>query len=98
MIYCAGLFDYLSDPVCRRLTNIYYEWLAPGGLLVTTNVDVYNPRRITMDYIMEWHLFYRKGADLLALKPDMAPADLCAVRSDSTGVNIYFEAQKPDHV
>jgi len=98
LIYCAGLFDYLSDSVCRRLTNIYYEWLAPGGLLVTTNVDVYNPRRITMDYIMEWHLFYRKGADLLALKPDSAPADLCAVRSDSTGVNIYFEAQKPDHV
>ena len=98
LIYCAGLFDYLSDPVCRRLTNIFYEWLAPGGLLVTTNVDVYNPRRITMDYIMEWHLFYRQGADLLALKPDMAPADLCAVRSDSTSVNIYFEAQKSDHV
>ena len=97
LIYCAGLFDYLSDSVCRKLTNIYYEWLVSGGLLVTTNVDVYNPRRITMDYIMEWHLFYRKGADLLALKPDAAPADLCAVRSDSTGANIYFEAQKPDH-
>jgi extracellular factor (EF) 3-hydroxypalmitic acid methyl ester biosynthesis protein len=97
-IYCAGLFDYLSDSVCRKLTNIYYEWLVPGGLLLTTNVDVYNPRRITMDYIMEWHLFYRKGADLLALKPDTAPDDLCAVKSDSTGVNIYFEAQKPDHV
>jgi extracellular factor (EF) 3-hydroxypalmitic acid methyl ester biosynthesis protein len=98
LVYCAGLFDYLSDSVCRKLTNIYYEWLNPGGLLITTNVDVYNPRRITMDYIMEWHLFYRKGADLLALKPDAAPDDLCAVRSDSTGVNIYFEAQKPDHV
>jgi len=96
LVYCAGLFDYLSDPVCRKLTGIGYEWLAPGGRLLTTNVDEYNPRRITMDYIMEWHLLYRKGADLLALKPEKAPADLCAVTSDSTSVNIYFEAQKPD--
>jgi extracellular factor (EF) 3-hydroxypalmitic acid methyl ester biosynthesis protein len=96
LIYCAGLYDYLSDPVCRKLANICYEWLAPGGLLIATNVDVSNPRRITMDYIMEWHLTYRRGTDLLALKPGPAPADLCAVRSDSTGVNLYFEAQKPD--
>ena len=96
LVYCAGLFDYLSDPVCRKLTGLGYDWLAPGGRLLTTNVDEYNPRRITMDYIMEWHLLYRKGADLLALKPEKAPADLCAITSDSTSVNIYFEAKKPD--
>jgi len=96
LIYCAGLFDYLSDTVCQRLTDIFYGWLAPGGRLVTTNVDVCNPRRLTMDHIMEWHLFYRRSADLMALKPATAAADWCAVKSDPTGVNIYFEAQKPD--
>jgi hypothetical protein len=29
------------------------------------------------------------------LKPAAAPADFCAVKADPTGVNIYFEAQKP---
>src|SRR5262245_25867642 len=38
LIYCAGLFDYLSDAVCQRLSNILYDWLAPDGLLVVTNV------------------------------------------------------------
>jgi extracellular factor (EF) 3-hydroxypalmitic acid methyl ester biosynthesis protein len=96
-VYCAGLYDYLADPVCRRLTSILYEWVAPGGLLITTNVDNSNPRRLTMDYIMEWHLIYRSGAELEALRPNAAPADCCGIKSDTTGVNTYFEARKPSH-
>jgi extracellular factor (EF) 3-hydroxypalmitic acid methyl ester biosynthesis protein len=95
-VYCAGLFDYLSDTVCQRLTDIFYGWLAPGGKLLTTNVDGFNPRRLTMDHIMEWHLFYRRGADLLALKPAAALKDSCTVKADLTSVNIYFEAEKPE--
>ena len=95
LVYCAGLFDYLSDTVCQRLMDIFYSWLAPGSRLVVTNVDEYNPRRLTMDHIMEWHLFYRRSAELLALKPAAAPAEECAVKADPTGVNIYFEAQNP---
>jgi extracellular factor (EF) 3-hydroxypalmitic acid methyl ester biosynthesis protein len=95
LVYCAGLFDYLADPVCIELTRVLYDWVAPGGLLITTNVDVSNPRRLTMDYLLEWHLIYRNQNDMMALKPDNIPEDLCRVRSDATGVNIYFEAQKP---
>jgi extracellular factor (EF) 3-hydroxypalmitic acid methyl ester biosynthesis protein len=96
LVYCAGLFDYLNDMVCQRLTDIFYGWLAPGGKLLTTNVDGFNPRRLTMDHIMEWHLFYRRGVDLLALKPAAALSDSCTVKADLTSVNIYFEAEKPE--
>jgi extracellular factor (EF) 3-hydroxypalmitic acid methyl ester biosynthesis protein len=95
LVYCAGLFDYLADPVCLGLTRILYDWVAPGGLLITTNVDVSNPRKVTMDYLLEWHLIYRNRNDFMAVKPDNIPEDLCKVISDDTGVNIYFEAQKP---
>jgi len=94
-VYCAGLFDYLSDQLCHRLSNILYEWVAPGGLFITTNVDGSNPRRLTMDYIMEWHLIYRTGSKLASLKPDQVEPGAFEVRSDTTGVNIYFEARKP---
>jgi extracellular factor (EF) 3-hydroxypalmitic acid methyl ester biosynthesis protein len=93
-VYCAGLFDYLSDQICRRLSSIMYEWTAPGGLFLTTNVDAYNPRRLTMDYIMDWHLIYRSAAELAALKPDRAPA-AGAVTADMTGVNIHYTVTKP---
>src|SRR5262249_13374176 len=51
LVYRAGLFDYLPDPICRQLSNIFYDMVAPGGLLVTTNVDCSNPRCLTMDYM-----------------------------------------------
>ncbi|MFO1475812.1 MAG: class I SAM-dependent methyltransferase [Verrucomicrobiota bacterium] len=98
LVYCAGLFDYLSDTVCRKLTSICYDWLAPGGLLITTNVDAGNPRRLTMDYIMEWHLNYRNSPEVGALKPASLAPDLCAVKSDGTGVNIFCEMNKPSRV
>jgi len=95
-VYCAGLFDYLSDQVCQHMMNVMYDWLAPGGLLVSTNVDASNPRRLTMDYVMAWHLIYRTGAELAAVKPVSASPDDCRVIADMTGVNIYLEVTKPD--
>ena len=29
-VYCAGLFDYLSQRVCRRLNDLFVRLLAPG--------------------------------------------------------------------
>jgi extracellular factor (EF) 3-hydroxypalmitic acid methyl ester biosynthesis protein len=96
LIYCAGLFDYLSDRICKRLMNIFYSMLAPGGLLVATNVDTSNPSRNTMEYLLEWHLTYRGGKQLKALVPDGAPACSVEIASDETGVNLYLQVRKAD--
>jgi extracellular factor (EF) 3-hydroxypalmitic acid methyl ester biosynthesis protein len=96
LIYCAGLFDYLSDRICKRLMNIFYSMLEPGGLLVATNVDASNPSRNTMEYLLEWHLIYRNQEQLKALIPDEAPARSAQISSDETGVNLYFEVRKCD--
>ncbi len=94
-LYCAGLFDYLPDRVCKDLMNIFYGMLAPGGLLVTTNVDTSNPIRHMLDFVLEWHLIYRTGPEMRALKPDQAPPDNVTVCSDPTGVNVFLEIRKP---
>ncbi len=96
LVYCAGLFDYLSDRICKRLVNIFYDMLSPGGLMVATNVDNSNPNRQTMEYVLEWHLIYRDRQQLGALSPDAASPDSVAVKSDPTGVNIYVEVRKPE--
>ncbi|HEX2230339.1 MAG TPA: class I SAM-dependent methyltransferase, partial [Candidatus Binatia bacterium] len=96
LIYCAGLFDYLSDRICKRLMNIFYSMLAPGGLLVATNVDISNPSRNTMEYLLEWHLTYRGGKQLEALIPDKASACSAKIDSDETGVNLYLQVRKTD--
>ena len=56
IVYCAGLFDYLSDRICRRLLEVFYDLVAPGGLLIATNVDSSNPSRNWMENVLEWHL------------------------------------------
>lgn len=96
LVYCAGLFDYLSDQVCQRLMNIFYGMVKPGGLLLATNVDVSNPMRNTMETILEWHLIYRTSQQARKLIPDKAHPDDFSVKSDVTGVNIFIEVRKPN--
>jgi len=95
-VYCAGLFDYLPDRVCKDLMNVFYRALAPGGLLLITNVDTSNPIRHMLDYLLEWHLIYRNRREMLAFKPDEAHADDVTVCSDSTGVNVFMEIRRPN--
>jgi len=95
LIYCAGVFDYLSDRICKRLLNIFYDMLEPGGLIVATNVDASNPSRNGMEYLLEWHLIHRNSAQLNNLIPDQAPPGSAHVRCEETGVNIYLEIRKP---
>jgi extracellular factor (EF) 3-hydroxypalmitic acid methyl ester biosynthesis protein len=95
LVYCAGLFDYLSDRICKRLMNYFYEILAPEGLLIATNVASSNPARYLMEYFMEWHLVYRDDKQLASLAPDQAPPDSFSIKSDKTGVNIFIEVRKP---
>jgi extracellular factor (EF) 3-hydroxypalmitic acid methyl ester biosynthesis protein len=90
-VYCAGLFDYLSDQVCRGLLDVFFNRLSPNGLLLATNVHESNPRRETMESLLEWSLIYRDRSTLESLRPLSAAAADFSVRADLTGVNNYIE-------
>jgi extracellular factor (EF) 3-hydroxypalmitic acid methyl ester biosynthesis protein len=94
--YCAGLFDYLPDPICRCLIGHFYDLLTPGGLLLVTNVDTHSSRT-EMEYFLEWHLIYRDTQAMLALvPPQIQPGEVSVLREPS-GVNIFLEIRKPRH-
>jgi extracellular factor (EF) 3-hydroxypalmitic acid methyl ester biosynthesis protein len=95
LVYCAGLFDYLSDRVCKKMMDIFYELVAPGGLLVATNVAANNPIRNMMEYVLAWNLIYRDTRQLEGLRPTKALDGEFRVLSDPTSVNIYIEVRKP---
>jgi extracellular factor (EF) 3-hydroxypalmitic acid methyl ester biosynthesis protein len=96
-LYCAGLFDYLPDRVCKQLMNVFYQWLAPGGLLLVTNVDATRAFRNKLEFILDWNLLYRNGRQMLTLKPDAAPDDAAKVVADETAVNVFLEIRKPEN-
>jgi len=92
MIYCAGLFDYFPDNVCRNLIQLYYRWVRPGGYLVTTNVHPKNPERYSIEHLLEWYLIYRDEAQMATLAPKGTDPEIFA---DATGVNVFLNFRKP---
>jgi extracellular factor (EF) 3-hydroxypalmitic acid methyl ester biosynthesis protein len=88
-VYCAGLFDYLSDKVCTRLNAHFASRLRPGGRLLVTNVHSANPERFSMEHILEWYLIYRDEARMAAILPPRRGET--HVYTDPTGVNVFAE-------
>ena len=98
LIYCAGLFDYLSDKVCKQLVNYFLDRLAPGGLLAITNVDACKPFRHMLEFVLDWHLIYRNTRQSAFLIPEHLSPELVKIKRDPTTVNVFIEIRKPDHV
>ncbi len=92
LIYCAGLFDYLSDRVCSKLVRLFYQWCEPGGRVIVTNVHSSNPIKGLMEHVSEWHLVLRDEADMGRLAPDLGPLN---IYRDETGINVFLEIDKP---
>jgi extracellular factor (EF) 3-hydroxypalmitic acid methyl ester biosynthesis protein len=88
--YCAGLFDYLSDKVCSRLTDHFAARTRIGGSLLITNVHSNNPERAGMEHLLEWYLIYRDEAKISSVLPSRSIARDIYV--DATGVNVFAEA------
>jgi extracellular factor (EF) 3-hydroxypalmitic acid methyl ester biosynthesis protein len=91
IIYCAGLFDYLSDRVCTRLLNLFYKWCSAKGQVVVTNVHPNNTSRHGMEHLLEWYLIYRDETDLEKLA---APFLKHRVFADETGINVFLNIMK----
>ena len=91
VVYCAGLFDYLTDSVCNRLISLYYEWLLPGGLLMVTNVHSNNPQKIMMEYLLEWNIFARDEKKFEELNTIPVQSEIFL---DETGVNVFLKMRK----
>lgn len=92
LLYCAGLFDYLSDRICGNLIDLFYRHLNPGGLVIVTNVENSRPIVGLLELLMEWYLIYRNEADMLKLKPGLGEQ---SVRTDLTGINMFHLIRKP---
>ena len=89
-VYCAGLFDYLSDKVCSRLTAHFAARTCHGGKILVTNVHSNNSTKFFMEHLLEWYLIYRDEASFYPLLPAQSIARKIYV--DATGMNIFAEA------
>jgi hypothetical protein len=73
LIYSVGLIDYLIDRRAKTLATRLYERVAPGGLLIIGNMNATALSNLwPMEFLTDWHLFYRSEAEMLAWTENMA--------------------------
>lgn len=79
LVYAAGLFDYLPQPIAKALCERMFDMLDPGGRMLVANFVPNIPDVGYMESFMDWHLVYRDEAamrDLAAAIPRERMADL----------------------
>ena len=75
--------------------NIFYDMLAPGGLLLATNVDASIPSSRCLITFLSWNLIYRTGAELRQCAGQRPPTRTEAgVYADPTSVNLYLQVRE----
>lgn len=80
LVYSTGLFDYLNETTARRLVQVMFNMLKPGGSLVVAN---YMPTiRDTgyMEALMDWWLIYRTREDMIRITSDVAQHEIDEIR------------------
>jgi len=90
-IYCSGLFDYLSDKVCAKLTKMFYEMLRVEGRVFVTNMHINDIDRYIVEILLEWYLIYRDEDTMKTIAPSCGESH---IYTDSTGVNLCLEVTK----
>ena len=91
VIYSAGMFNYLPDPLAWRLFSFMFDLLSPGGTLMAANFLPGNANRAYMESFMDWRIIMRDETQMMQLVSEL-PAAHIAERSISTdlGKNIAY--------
>lgn len=93
LIYSAGLFDYLTDPVAAMAAKQMYKALRPGGKVVIGNFNVNNPNRAGMEYALDWELIHRSEQELLGLFSETGGE--LEIEKESLDINLFCVIKKP---
>jgi len=95
LIYAAGLYDYLSDKVAIKLTQICVEMLKPGGTFLFANFSNEMSDDGYMESYMNWELLQRSEADMWRIVNVSVGADTVDARVwFGTNRNIIYSTVK----
>lgn len=95
-IVSAGLFDYLTERVSKKMISQLYSCLSKNGELLIGNISKKSPDTFAMDYFMDWRLILRDEDDLLALVTDESKSAGAkgSVIAEALGLNLFLRVVK----
>ncbi|MDZ4660636.1 MAG: methyltransferase domain-containing protein [Pseudomonadota bacterium] len=92
LIYSAGLFDYLTDPVAQMAGSSLFKSLKKGGELIIGNFNTGNPNKFIMAIALDWHLIYRSIEQMKGLFSHLEGTS--TVEHEGTGINLFYCTKK----
>ncbi len=95
LIYSAGLYDYLPEPVAKILTSRLYDLLRPGGKLFLGNLCVAPDTTWTLEFVLSWHLIYRTPESMLRIAEGLEPKPEVRIVTDGMDACLFLEVTKP---
>jgi extracellular factor (EF) 3-hydroxypalmitic acid methyl ester biosynthesis protein len=93
-VYAAGLYDYLSAPLARRLTKVLFSMLSPGGRLLVANFSENAGDIGYMETFMRWNLIFREEPEMDDLMDEIDKEEVSSQRTfrDCLGNIVFLEA------
>jgi len=71
LIYASGLFDYLTDGICKKVANKLLNSLEDKGVLIICNASISHvTHRAYYEFLGGWKMIYRKEQDMLSWMKD----------------------------
>jgi extracellular factor (EF) 3-hydroxypalmitic acid methyl ester biosynthesis protein len=93
MVYCCGLFEYLTDKVCGVLMDRLFDLVSPEGLLVVGCLDSNSLKPKIVESMLEWHMIYRSRDQVQSLRPTTCDNRAFTIQHLPPGV-LLLEARK----
>ncbi|PTL78605.1 class I SAM-dependent methyltransferase [Vitiosangium sp. GDMCC 1.1324] len=96
VVVAAGILDYLKENVISRFLDMMSSLLAPGGVLLLTNLHNNNPWRSLMEYVCDWYVLHRSREHFQAICEGPAERGMRTLElsTDSSDTNIFWAGQK----
>lgn len=89
MIYSAGLFDYLYQPVAQVLTQILCASVR-NGLVIIGNFHPSNPTKTISELVADWRLIHRTEDEMMDLVQKTTVKSK-HIHKDDLGIDLFLE-------
>lgn len=98
VVIAAGILDYLKDNVFTRLLDMLSSLLAPGGLMLLTNLHQANPSRAFMEYVGDWYAIHRTREQFQELceGPPERGMRTVEMTQDASGTNLFWAGRRQE--
>ncbi len=87
LVWAGGMLDLLGDFYATKFLRAAWDWTAPGGMAIVSNLHPNDPSRNALEWCWKWFLNYRT-IDNLQKMCDMAKIPPSSVRFEQEPLGI----------